>query len=438
MYKNRNIFKNIMLVLIIMLNSFVPFFIWPFGSDYFYYPKILMIYFLVCSLLAIGILSLRAGSLKLKYSGELMPIILFMAAILMSALFSDYIKQAFLGAYLRYEGALAYIAYFVTFYFSCILIDDNREIYKIFKFILVFAFIISIYSILQYFGIEFLPRDEVRKEWIFVSFGTVGNPNFLGSYLSIVFPISVCLYIEEKRKAQNIILLILSLVLYSAIVCTKTRSVWLGTSSSLLILFIIYFKKIHLYFKKISVLVLTFILAAMLLNAVHNGMISNRFNSIISDYKAIVSDDENKLHAGSERIFIWHRTMEYIFDNPLLGSGPDTFDKVFNMSQEEALKYFGSSNIYVDKAHNEYLQIAVTMGFPALMFYISFLGMLVYRTVLNIRNGKNTTITVGLFCGMLAYIIQAFFNISVVSVAPLYWSVLGLLMASNNIKGPLY
>lgn len=124
--------------------------------------------------------------------------------------------------------------------------------------------------------------------------------------------------------------------------------------------------------------------------------------------------------------------MDYIFDRPFLGSGPDTFDKVFKMSREEASYHFGSPAIFVDKAHNEYLQIAVTLGFPALIFYVSFLFMIIIKSVKIILCCKNNTITLCIFAGFLAYIIQAFFNISVVSVAPVYWSVTGLLIMSNK------
>ncbi|HBM81942.1 MAG TPA: hypothetical protein DD426_14090 [Clostridiaceae bacterium] len=134
--------------------------------------------------------------------------------------------------------------------------------------------------------------------------------------------------------------------------------------------------------------------------------------------------------AGSQRIFIWLRTMDYIFERPILGSGPDTFDKVFSMSPKEAKYHFGSQNIYVDKAHNEYLQIIVTTGFPSLFFYMVFLSIVYRKALKSLKYGNKNIYTLCFLGGVTAYIIQAFFNISVVSVAPLYWSLLGMLISS--------
>jgi putative inorganic carbon (HCO3(-)) transporter len=78
----------------------------------------------------------------------------------------------------------------------------------------------------------------------------------------------------------------------------------------------------------------------------------------------------------------------------------------------------------VDKAHNEFLHIASVTGIPSLIIYLSML------VVIFIQNGKflfKENMKTLLLLTILAYLVQAFFNISVIAVAPIYWILLGLL-----------
>lgn len=202
----------------------------------------------------------------------------------------------------------------------------------------------------------------------------------------------------------------------------------------MVIITIFLYKVIIKKYKKLVLILTALIIVSIGLNNFHGGSISAKFDSLISDYKTVISKSNEKSTAGSQRIFIWSRTLDYVFERPLLGSGPDTFEKVFKMSPEEAKFHFESESVYVDKAHNDYLQIIITMGFPALIIYLIFLTMVIFKSFSNIQKKQYDIYTICLLSGTIAYIAQAFFNISVVSVAPLFWSVLGLLMGSNNIN----
>lgn len=433
MYKTNTYLQKIFLILIIGLSSLVPLFIWPFNQDYYYYPKVVMIYILV--IIALFLLTFYIKHIKLRFTKELLPMILFISLVLLSAILSKYKFQAFNGAYLRYEGAFAYICYFFILYLSYNFIDSSRHMDSIIIFIMASAFVISLYALLQYVGIEILPRDYIRKSWTFTSFATLGNPNFLGSYLSMVLPAAVCLYYREKRKTTTVILFFLNIIFYSSLVCTMTRSAWIGAAFTIIVLFIVFFKETKKYVKKTLPLIGACFLMTFLLNNYHGGLIREKFKTIGDDYKKVVSNDKSILSAGSQRLFIWARTVEYLFDRPFLGSGPDTFDRVFEMSTEEAVLYFGSDDIYVDKAHNEYLQMIVTLGFPASALYLFFLIRILFRSGKVILSKQYNIYVLCFSSGILSYIIQAFFNISVVSVAPLFWSMLGLLLASHDLNG---
>lgn len=422
------------LILIAVIIAFIPLFIWPYGEDYFYYPKISIIYFLLLIAILICILSLKKKYIKFSFPKIMIPFTLFIIFVTLSAVFSPFTEQAFFGKELRNEGAFAYIAYFLILYFSYLSIERKMDVKRILTLLLCSASLISIYGILQYLGIDPVKRDSIRSSasWVFSSFSTLGNPDFLGSYLSIVFPLALCLYVKEDKRKSTAFLYIVTVLLYSALICTKARSAWVGVALSLFFITVFFYKFVLRKILKISILLVVLIIVTCVLNNVHNGAISTKFQSLVGDYKAVAENTKDKYTAGSQRIFIWSRTMKYIFDMPLLGSGPDTFDRVFKMSPKEAEVHFGSQGVYVDKAHNEYLQISITMGLPALALYLIFLCSIIIKSIRNIARGSYDIYTVCLLSGALAYMAQAFFNISVVSTAPVYWAILGLLIRVNE------
>lgn len=414
---------------IILIDSVVPLIIWPYGRDYFYYPKIITIYGILIISMLVLVISTIKRRIKLVFTYALVLPSLYILWAFLSAILSKYRGQSFWGSDLRWEGAVAMGAYFFILYLSFLCCNYKMNLNILFMIILASGAIISAYALMQYFGIDIVPRDYIREKWVYVSFSTLGNPDFLGSYLCLIYPLSLCYYLTcKKNKAM---FMALNILLFSAIVCTRTRSTWMGVAVSTIFIIITVVKKDLKRIK--SIVFLGFLLAAVviILNEVHSSLIFSKLHMIISDFKIIVEKD-NMLHAGSQRLFIWKRTMEYIFRSPLIGSGPDTFSRVFKMTSQESMEYFNSYNIYVDKAHNEFLQIAVTMGFPALIFYLAFLFSIVRNGLRKIMTEADNTMLIGIFSGVLSYIVQSFFNISVVSVAPLYWSMMGFLISLSN------
>lgn len=79
-------------------------------------------------------------------------------------------------------------------------------------------------------------------------------------------------------------------------------------------------------------------------------------------------------------------------------------------------------NSIFDKAHNEYLQILVTEGIFCFLSYIALYGIIFFYGVKNSIKNKELY----LILPIIGYIVQAFFNISVIEVAPIFYMTLGL------------
>jgi len=158
------------------------------------------------------------------------------------------------------------------------------------------------------------------------------------------------------------------------------------------------------------------------------------------DVKTItVSEEQNAIErAGTLRFVLYKYSIPLLFEKPILGSGPDTFDYRFPHREYNKLMQDGSLYL-VDKAHNEYLQIGITLGLPALLFYLLLLANIYKNGFKALKKLKNQVSELNiyhtaLFMAVITYTVTALFNISVVSVAPIFWAVLGLNVAVYRMR----
>lgn len=149
---------------------------------------------------------------------------------------------------------------------------------------------------------------------------------------------------------------------------------------------------------------------------------------------------ENSQHFASRRGYIWSRTLPLISEHILTGCGPDNFVLAFPNDDYVGLENNDYSGNIITKPHNMYLQIAVQTGLVSLIaflvFYIHyFIGSI--RMFFKIKNYGSREITaLGLFLGTFGYIITGLANDSSITVAPVFWVMIGAGIAVNQLLCP--
>jgi putative inorganic carbon (HCO3(-)) transporter len=161
----------------------------------------------------------------------------------------------------------------------------------------------------------------------------------------------------------------------------------------------------------------------LLYNGITSGSFLTRFLSIGKDMVAI-ADNTSIDQAGSSRMFIWIYVSKIIVMHPLLGVGIENLGVAFQaMYSQDIIDHFGRM-VIPDKAHNEYLHIAATSGVFALGVYLTLLVSILKKGTHQLLEHPTRLV---LYTAIIGYMIQAFFNISVVSVVYVFWIFLGLL-----------
>ena len=139
---------------------------------------------------------------------------------------------------------------------------------------------------------------------------------------------------------------------------------------------------------------------------------------------------------GSNRGYIWSRTIPMLKDTIIAGKGPDTFSLYFPQYDFlNKLRYYQTGGIFVDKAHNMYLQTALNTGILSLLALLVIFGI---YTVSSIKiywkeefSGFLPSAGAACFAAFCGYAVAGLANDSVISVAPVFWVLLGLGIGIN-------
>lgn len=418
---------NVAKVTVILALSVIPAVFVPLGgtTDHFYLPKVAAMIILALSFLAV--LAINKIRFKDIVQKDRINISLFIYFILLAA--SVYAAEnkvfAIIGVPGRWEGLVTITLYMFLFITARLYLVPDEGLFKI---ILVTAIIVSIYGILQTMNFDPFPRDVLRENWSSRAFSTMGNPNFLGSYIVLIIPTSIYFYIINK----NITGLTAYAILFYCLLSTGTRGAWLGTIASIMAFAAIhymYFRYSKGEFTRYIILIVITMLLLALYNFYTEGAFIDRFLSIKRDADEFLTKGDRADYSGANRGFIWKRVAELIKKRPLAGYGIENLGEAFKKYYTQDMIELWNEVRYLDKAHNEYLHIAVTSGIPSLLVYLTFISQIILKGLFRLKNCKTALL---ILSSVIGYMTAAFFNISVVSVAYVYWIFLGLLAGSNG------
>ncbi len=421
--------KNISIILMIIL-FLMPTLTFGFNQFNFYYKFNHfsdIVFARTCVLVAFGLLLglmllVRRKELKFDKIDKLLLVFYLLGWI--STIFSKYTFTSIFGEIGRFDGMIVTTMYLIIYYCA-------KNFFTYFKnFITAMFIVITVISTFVIFEsykiipIKFayftgLPYDSIRPS------ATLFHANIYGSFISLFLPIMMCLYIFTKEK-KYILFIVVS---FAATLCTLTRSAWLAFLVAGFVMFIyLCYKRDKELWKRGFILAFCLILTLLITVFTHSNLLLDRFNTMAQESKAIASSEiDNNL--GSGRIHLWKMAVQGIIDHPIFGYGPCCYQKgTVDEQPDRVYAYAKDYRIVQSKSHNEYLEIAVTTGIPSLIVYLLAIFSI---WEVNLRKMFKSKISLIFALSIGSYLLQAFFSISVIMVAPAFWFILGI---SNNEK----
>ena len=510
---------------------------------------------------------------KIRFEKVFIPLGVYAVLVFLSAVFSKYQPFPWTGSYEQFESVFALMGYAVTAYYAFLFVENEKDLKLVLGALTFSVICMLLIGISQAFFTDFyktslgahliLPIsqwDQAHKLFFNFEEGrvymTLYNPNYVGSYVSFLFPLYVMLALN-KWKLRAILApgcIALSVGLILALLGSQSRAGFVGVIMGLIVLLVVMNKKLLKYAVPIVLALAVLITLVHKVNADSDNYYINKILGIFNPEKSEepnfsdVSADGNQLHitycgnvlniefdydrdtgnytfhltdkdgngvdalaeeseagwivptderfsmlklravglemfdtAGfgvlidgkewyfmnsdmgvqvlspglkpatpyksetwgplegyeqiaSTRGYIWGKTVPLLAENFFLGSGPDTFTLAFPNDDFRSAYYAGYETTLVTKPHNMYLQIGAQTGvlslIAILVFYIWYFVMAI-ATYTRLKKLDLFGLTgAGVLCGSAGYMVTQFINDSSITVAPMFWTMMGVGIAA--------
>lgn len=496
---------------------------------------------------------------------EFYPLATYAILALLSTIFSKYRSFGFSGIYEQFESIWVLLGYCVAAYYAYIFVEEEDIAFLIRWFLIGIALLTTL-GVLQALSHDFFRTTLGQK---LVTSGTkytsldfnfeedrvymsLYNPNYVGSYVALIFPILICLILffkSSENKDSNKFLPILECIgsllmvagLAFSLIKSASKSGIVAVAVTFFLLFLVLIPRLKKYWYlgilALAVMIGGVFFADRALDHLLSDSIQNLFSGekktydlediTVTDNDIIVTYKENILHlritedydievtdttgtilplekdgsfsyviaddrfsdisvslfpiedhmsiginilgtawyfsndndtgeyryyniygkwtnftvapsavfTGRESIatnrgYIWARTIPLLKNYVLLGSGADTFSIVYPNDDYLGMYNCGYTGQIITKPHNLYLQIGVQTGVLSLLAFLAFYLIYFISSFLLYTRCKldsySSKIGLGIFIGSFGYMISGIINDSMITVAPVFWVLMGV------------
>lgn len=539
--------------------------------DFFSYWKAQWVVALTAIALIFYIILYKQKKLPFKTLKQYyIPLGIYAVFVIISTIFAVDTQTALWGFVDMYQGMFVLLSYVAITFLTINFVNNERDVTLFVKAFIILIIIEGLLGLTQYFGFDFL-QTRLGKSLIIpgglkadVSFtfgpktiyGTLFNTNYVGSFATLMLPLSIAFLLGAKTKKQRILSLIAVVLMIFTWIGSNSRAGYLGVAVSAVVGIFIFRELIKKHWKVTLAAIVASFLVLGAFNMYSNGLISERIKSFnlmkqieyhknintnstrfrdielgkdtfsikttdevlnfkiddnklffldenskeleittkdneikikdpkYSGYKIILSEnypgitvyrgiywdwmpinfyfskdgvkllgsggrliepiiaDRMELLDGLESIasnrgYIWGRSIPLINNNLIKGAGPDNY--IYAFPQEDVVAKLNTgmeANMVIDKPHNLLIQTSINTGFIsfislAIIWIAYLLKSIKLYSMIKLKDTE-TLIGVSCFLSILGYLIAGIFNDQIVSVAPLFWIILGLGISINN------
>ncbi|RDV82076.1 hypothetical protein [Ammonifex thiophilus] len=348
--------------------------------DYFYAPRFLFLG--LASFLALLVLLWRRVRLRLaRPSLPFLFLFLFLLAALVATALAPFPRLAWTGAAFRYTGLATYLLCVPLLLLAAVHGRPERPL----RALTLAAALCSLLALAQLLGFNPVPHEPYRRGM--TAYATLGSAENLGFFLGFAFPGALWLSLARRRWW-----LAPAVLVYLGLLLTLDWPAVLGALAGALCLA----RRRPLRLKELWPALPFALVTLLFFPALKLTPLAQRVGWLRLD----------------QFWDVWKRVVLLCKHCWAWGLGPDHLTVVV-----QRMPWLG----FWDKTPNLYLETAVTMGAFALVFYLAFL-------ITSLWGQRDGVGAMG-----VAYLVTGLFHSEILPVMPLFWVVLGFVLARRGV-----
>lgn len=411
-----------------------PLFFTTANTELYEVPKMYIVYFGTTIVFFATILkSTITKKVVIPQNPVLLSLLVFLAANVISTIFSVDKFTSIFGYPSRLNGGLLSLIAYTTIFYSVLVNLSKQQSQKLIKVTVATALVVALWGIPSHFGKDpsclILAKQLTSACWQkdfnpeIRIFSTLGQPNWLAQYLVFIIPFSLIFVFTSKKPYEKVIYSTASLSIVAAFIFTNSRSGLLGFTVSLLVLFPLLGTQ---FIKKNLKIILPF----FLLLVVSSGFFGT---TLVARVQEIFNPQTDLNIAGTEstqiRKIVWEGALNVFKKNPLLGTGPETFAYSYYKSRPLTHNQTTEWNFFYNKAHNEFLNYLASLGLLGFFSYTAFL-----LSIVVVFLKSKLLVSKATLAAIVGYHTTIFFGFSTVASQTLMFSIIAAVIIVDGQK----
>lgn len=320
--------------------------------------------------------------------------------------------EEFYGANGRNTGFLTYLCLLIIFFIAVVSLDKKKSEKLVWSLLTIGALSVF-YGLLQSFKLDPFKWNNPYSPVL----GFVGNPDFQSSLLGICGVAAIALLFQAKASAKFRAAVGLYLLL-SVYVIAKTKAqqgfLVLAVGGAIVLFFLLHKTKKT---EKLSFVYLPLALASgvlVLLGTLNKGPLAKHLYKVSVTYRGDY----------------WRAAWKMTTQHPLTGVGMDSYGNWYRPTRDLAATLRRGPEVVSNAAHNVFLDLSSSGGFPLLIAYSLLMGFAFMSALKVIRRTEGfDAVHIGLFGAFIAYQAQSVISLNEIGLAVWGWVLAGALVA---------
>jgi len=332
--------------------------------------------------------------------------------IISSVLSPSPLSQNIYGVYGRNTGLLTHVA-LLGILLSILTFKSSRSILIVFKGMLVAGLLnVGYCAWVLVFG-DFISWTNPYKSLL----GTLGNPNFVSSYLALFGVGVVALYLSESVSLRKIlaVTIIVIILIFQIIKTNSTQGLIVLLMGIYMVVFFVLaikIRKLWLTFSYAAIGLLTFIFGV--LGLVNSGPLASLLF-------------QNTLAYRRE---YWVAGIRMGMDFPITGVGLDSYGDWYRQLRTVKSTIEPGIQVVTNVAHNVYIDAFANGGFPLLLAYLT-LSFITLGAIIKVTRqlDRIDPLFVAISSTWIAYQLQSLISINQIGLSIWGWALAGMILA---------
>lgn len=363
------------------------------------------------------------------------PLLVFLVSQIISTLLSIDPLTSWLGYYSRFNGGLISTISYLLLYWAFVSNIDKKGAKKLINVMLWSAALVSVYGVLEHFGID---KDIWQQDVQSRVFSTLGQPNWLAAWIVALIPITWAQIIKQKGNKvgfKSTIPYFLSTLFFTVLLFTGSRSGLLSFGVVGIVFWgLVFFKYKFKYIKEFLVSNIILITISVLFGTQFTPSIfkvvarSQNSQPTATTQSGGTALETGGTESGTIRKIVWQGALGVWKHYPIFGTGVETFAYSYYQYRPAAHNLTSEWDYIYNKAHNEYLNFMANTGTVGILAYLAMIGFAVYQIIKihkpqeeDSKQPTNYTLEIALLAGYSSILITNFFGFSVVPIQLLFY-----------------